>query len=354
MVKIQSKFKDFFVKVSQVRILQHLLFWAISFVVLLYFFNTSNKIEKIDIIYTVIFHVSLVTGVYLNLLVLIPLFLKKDRYLFYGLLLLAVIASTAGFNLLTFDKLIDYILPGYYFISYYEFDDILIFVIVYIGLTTLLKLSKSWFLLMEADRKLMRAEKEKINNELLALRSQINPHFLFNSLNSIYSLALHQSGKTPAAILKISDLMRYMLYEANEDKVSLKNELQFLENYFDLQKLRSDDKAEIKLNITGIVKEQKISPLLFLPFIENSFKHGVKGDPEGGFTRVSVNVMDNEVHLNVINNKGKIDKVEKGDFQGIGLQNARRRLELLYPQKHTLSINDLEDSFEVNLKIVMS
>ena len=354
MSKVQIKFRDFLVKVSQVRILQHLLFWAVSFIVLLYFFNTSNKIEKIDIIYTVIFHVSLVAGVYLNLLVLIPLFLKKDRYLLYGLLLLAVITGTAGFNLLTFNKLIDYILPGYYFISYYEYADILKFVVVYIGLTTLLKLSKSWFLLMEADRKLMRAEKEKINNELLALRSQINPHFLFNSLNSIYSLALHQSGKTPAAILKISDLMRYMLYEANEDKVPLKNELHFLENYFELQKLRSDDRAEITLDITGEVKDQQIAPLLFLPFIENSFKHGVKGDPEGGFTRVSINVKGEEVQLDVINNKGKIDKVEKSDFQGIGLQNARRRLELLYPQRHTLSIDDLEDSFEVKLKIVMS
>jgi sensor histidine kinase YesM len=354
MTKIQSKIKDFFINLSQVRILQHLLFWAVSFIVLLYFFNTSNKIEKIDIIYTAIFHVSLVTGVYLNLLVLIPLFLKKDRYLFYGLVLLALIAGTAEFNLLTFNKLIDYVLPGYYFISYYEFNDILIFVIVYTGLTTLLKLSKSWFLLMEADRKLMRAEKEKINNELLALRSQINPHFLFNSLNSIYSLALNKSGNTPAAILKISDLMRYMLYEANEDKVPLKNELHFLESYFELQKLRSDDKAEIKLNITGAIKEQQIAPLLFLPFIENSFKHGVKGDPEGGFTRVSINVTDKEVQLDVINNKGKIDKVEKGDFQGIGLQNARRRLELLYPQAHVLSINDLDDSFEVKLKIVLS
>jgi hypothetical protein len=353
MTKIQSKIKDFFINLSQVRILQHLLFWAVSFIVLLYFFNTSNKIEKIDIIYTAIFHVSLVTGVYLNLLILIPLFLKKKRYLLYLFFLIAVIAGTAGFNMLTFNKLIDYVLPGYYFISYYEFNDILIFVIVYTGLTTLLKLSKSWFLLMEADRKLMRAEKEKINNELLALRSQINPHFLFNSLNSIYSLALHQSGKTPAAILKISDLMRYMLYEANEDKVPLIKELQFLENYFELQKLRSDDHTEIKLNIAGEVRKQQIAPLLFLPFIENSFKHGVKGDPEGGFTRVNINVRGEEIQLDVINNKGNIDKIEKGDFQGIGLQNARRRLELLYPQRHTLSINDLENSFEVNLKIVM-
>ena len=348
------KAKDFFFKIFQIRILQHLVFWALSFVILLYFFNASNKFEKIDFIYTAIFHVSLLAGVYLNLLVLIPLFLKKNRYLFYGLLLLAVIAGTAGFNLLTFNKLIDYILPGYYFISYYEFDDILIFVIVYIGLTTLLKLSKSWFLLMEADHRLMRVEKEKIQNELVALRSQINPHFLFNSLNSIYSLALHQSARTPAVILKISDLMRYMLYEANEDKVPLKNELQFLENYFELQKLRSDDRAEITLNITGEIKKQQIAPLLFLPFIENSFKHGVKGDPEGGFTKVNINVSGEEMQMDVINNKGQIDKVEKGDFQGIGIQNARRRLELLYPGRHILSINDLNTAFEVKLKLEMA
>lgn len=354
MIKIQFKFRNFFLRIFQIRVLQHLVFWAVSFIILLNFFNTSNQIEKIDFIYTAIFHISLITGVYLNLFVLIPLFLKRNRYLLYGLLLLIVIAGTAGFNMLTFDKLIDYVLPGYYFISYYEFTDILKFVLIYTGLTTLLKLSKGWFLLMETDRKLMLAEKEKINNELMALRSQINPHFLFNSLNSVYSLALHQSNKTPAVILKISDLMRYMLYEANEDKVSLKNELHFLKNYFELQKLRSDNRSEIKLTITGEIKKQQIAPLLFLPFIENSFKHGVKGDPEGGFTRVNINVTGEEIQMDVINNKGKIDKVEKNNFQGLGLQNARRRLELLYPQKHDLSVKDLEDSFEVKLKIALS
>jgi sensor histidine kinase YesM len=354
MVKVQLKLRELLFKIAAIRILQHLLFWALSFVILLFFFNTSNKIEKIDIIYTAIFHVSLITGVYLNLLILIPLFLKKDRYLLYLLSLAVVIAGTAGFNLVTFNKLIDYVLPGYYFISYYEFNDILIFVIVYVGLTTLLKLSKSWFLLMEADRKLFRAEKEKISNELLALRSQINPHFLFNSLNSVYSLALHQSTKTPAVILKISDLMRYMLYEANEENVPLKNELHFIENYFELQKLRSDEKTEINLNITGQAGNLKIAPLLFLPFIENSFKHGVKGDPESGFTRISINIGEEDIQLDVINNKGQIDKIEKTEFQGIGLQNARRRLELLYPEKHVLLIKDNDSSFEVKLKVDLS
>jgi sensor histidine kinase YesM len=341
-------------KIAGIRILQHLVFWALSFVILLYFFNTSNKIEKIDIIYTAIFHVSLILGVYLNLVLLIPFLLKESRYLLYLICLAALIAGTAGLNMLTFDKLVDYVLPGYYFISYYEYNDILIFVIVYVGLTTLLKLSKGWFLLMEADRKLIRAEKEKISNELIALRSQINPHFLFNSLNSVYSLALHQSARTPAVILKISDLMRYMLYEANEDKVLLKNELNFIENYFGLQKLRSEDQVEISLNVNGDPGNQVIAPLLFLPFIENSFKHGVKGDPEAGYTRISINIGDKDVEMDVINNKGRIDKVEKAELQGIGLQNARRRLELLYPGKHVLLINDKDSSFEVKLKVDLS
>jgi LytS/YehU family sensor histidine kinase len=165
---------------------------------------------------------------------------------------------------------------------------------------------------------------------------------------------LHQSAKTPAVILKISDLMRYMLYEANEEKVPLKNELNFIKNYFELQKLRSDDQAEINLDITGEAGNLKIAPLLFLPFIENSFKHGVKGDPLAGFTRIRINIGDEDIQLDVVNNKGRIDKIEKAESQGIGLQNARRRLELLYPENHILSVNDMNDLFEVKLKVVLS
>ena len=230
-------------RVGRIRILQHLLFWVISFFILVRFFNTSNQVEKIDVIYTLIFHVSLLTGVYINLILLIPHFLRKKKYLIYVLLLIATIAGTSGFNLITFDKWIDYILPGYYFISFYDFADILKFVVIYISLTTLLKLSKGWFMLMETNQQLMKVEQEKTKTELMALRSQINPHFLFNSLNSIYSLAMKGSEKTPKIILLLSDLMRYMLYETNEELVPLKKEVQYLENYIELQKLRSEENA---------------------------------------------------------------------------------------------------------------
>lgn len=191
--------KQVIFRIARIRILQHLAFWVISFFILVRFFNTSNQVEKIDVIYTLIFHVSLLTGVYINLLVLIPLLLRKKRYLLYSLLLVVTIAGASGFNLITFDKWIDYILPGYYFISFYDFIDILKFVLIYVSLTTLLKLSKGWFMLLEANQQLLKVEQEKTKTELLALRSQINPHFLFNSLNSIYSLAMKGSKKHPGS-----------------------------------------------------------------------------------------------------------------------------------------------------------
>ena len=346
--------KQVIFRIGRLRILQHLVFWIISFFILVRFFNTSNQVEKIDVIYTLIFHVSLLTGVYINLLVLIPHLLKKKKYLIYALLLIATIAGTSGFNLITFDKWIDYILPGYYFISFYDFPDILKFVVIYISLTTLLKLSKGWFMLMETNQKLMKIEQEKTKTELMALRSQINPHFLFNSLNSIYSLAMKGEKKTPGIILLLSDLMRYMLYETNDELVPLKKEVQYLENYIELQKLRSEQNANISFQIEGKVNDQKIAPLIFLPFVENSFKHGIKGDISGGYVNINFHISDRNVLLVLTNNKGTVDEVEKSELKGIGLANARRRLELLYPGKHELNIIDSDNEFKVELKLDLS
>src|SRR5690606_29573907 len=136
----------------------------------------------------------------------------------------------------------------------------------------------AWFQLSDSKKRLSIAEKEKLDAELRALKSQINPHFLFNSLNNLYALSLKADEQTPAFILKLSEVMRYMIYESNEDCVSLKKELDFIKNYVDLQKLRSDHKARISFHISGKVGKQKVAPLLFIPFVENSFKHGIKGE----------------------------------------------------------------------------
>jgi LytS/YehU family sensor histidine kinase len=160
-----------------------------------------------------------------------------------------------------------------------------------------------------------------------------------------------ESGKAPAAILRLSDLMRYMLYESNEEKVPLEKEIDFLENYIDLQRLRSDRRSKIEYNRNGSPDGLKIAPLLFLPLVENSFKHGIKGDPAGGYVKIMVEIGENILEISIENNKGMVDEIEDLENSGIGLANVKRRMELLYPEKSLLEINETESYFKVKLKL---
>jgi LytS/YehU family sensor histidine kinase len=223
-----------------------------------------------------------------------------------------------------------------------------------VALTTLLKLSKGWFLLSRAEKQIMIINQKKVESELKALKSQINPHFLFNSLNNIYSLSMWESRKAPSAILKLSDLMRYLLYESNEEKVLLDKEIDFLENYIDLQRLRSSRNANIEFNREGSPGVLKIAPLLLLPLVENSFKHGIKGDTDGGYVKINMGIMENKLEMSLKNNKGKTVEVEDLDKSGIGLANVRRRMELLYPEKSLLEIIETESDFNVKLKLELT
>ncbi|EKD25909.1 MAG: hypothetical protein ACD_79C01445G0001, partial [uncultured bacterium] len=259
-------------KLFKNRVLQHTLFWLLSYYVLLQMFANSPEIQKIDFIYTALFHVSLIIGVYINLFLLIPKFLSNKKFFQFISLLLIVIAGTAELNIVFFDKLVDIILPGYYFISYFEFTDILKFVVVYIVATSLIKLAKSWFKLSDANKKLAELQKEKIETELNALKGQINPHFLFNSLNVLYSLALKHSKESPDAIIKLSDILRYVIYGSNKDYVSLNEEIKLINDYLGLQKFRIDSNSKVDFKYDIKDNNLKIAPMLLLPLVENSFK----------------------------------------------------------------------------------
>lgn len=337
----------------QNKILQHILFWCLSYYYLLHFFSTE-EIQTIDLIYTAVFHFPLLTGVYLNLYLLIPWLLKKKRYLTYAVLLAATIVLTALLNTFMFSTAIDYFFPGYFFISYYEFPDIIRFSVVYIGLTTLLTLSRAWFKLLESENHLMRAQKEKKDAELLFLKTQINPHFLFNSLNSVYSLSLKGDGQTPAAILKLGDVMRYMTYESNEELVPLKREIEYIRNYVELQQLRTTSDASVIFEVKGDPGLQKIAPFILIVFIENGFKHGIQAGINGAYINIRMDVSDKELLLTVDNNKGVTDETENDDYRGLGLNNVKRRLELLYSRKHSLLIDEGPERFKVQLKLNLS
>ncbi|MBB2146561.1 hypothetical protein GM921_13750 [Pedobacter sp. LMG 31464] len=201
----------------------------------------------------------------------------------------------------------------------------------FIVISSLLKFSTDWFSNERIQRNL---ESEKKDMELQFLKSQLNPHFLFNSLNNIYSLAYQKSDKTADAILKLSEIMRYMIYESNDSWVDLSKEVEYVKSYVELQKLRFKDGAAVEITINGEIDGQQIVPLILISFVENAFKHGIANDHDDP---IKINIIANQkiLHFSVSNKKSKTNKDAMG---GVGLNNVERRLQLLYPDRYKLNI----------------
>ncbi len=333
------------------RIIQHLAFWVLSFFVFLYVFKTGAKPEKVDYVYTILFQLTLLPAVYINIELLLPKLGNRKRILFYLLALIVLIILFAWINYNFFDDWSAKVFPDYFFISYFTFREVTLFFIVYIIITMLLKLSKSWFKVSWLQKELLEKEKQKAEVELKALKAQINPHFFFNTLNSIYSMALDKDERLPGTVLQLSDLMRYFIYGSKDNFISLEKELIVVNDYIALQKIRSGEQLSIEINKQGDVIDQKIAPLLLITFLENAFKHGAKGSSGNTFIRLDIKVEKNKLNFTVENNKGVIDEVNTGDQNGLGLENVKRQLELLYPGKHELNIKDQQDRFTVALQL---
>ena len=333
------------------RIIQHLAFWVLSFFVFLYLFKTGAKPEKIDYVYTILFQLTLLPAVYINIELLLPTLGNRKRILFYLLSLITIIILFAWINYNFFDNWSAKVFPDYFFISYFTFREIVLFFIVYIIITMLLKLSKSWFLVSWLQKELLEKEKQKTVVELKALKAQINPHFFFNTLNSIYSMALDKDDRLPGTVLQLSDLMRYFLYVSRDNFIPLEKDLTVVKEYIALQKLRSNPQLDIETKISGEISDQQIAPLLLITFLENAFKHGAKGSSGNTFIKLDIKVEKNKLNFTLENNKGIIDEVNTGDHNGLGLENVKRQLELLYPGKHLLNIKDEQDRFVVALQL---
>jgi hypothetical protein len=201
------------------------------------------------------------------------------------------------------------------------------------------------------DSEKLRAEteKEKLYAELSYLKQQVNPHFLFNALNNIYSLSLSKSDLTTNAVLKLSSILRYMLYETNKKQVPLKDELDIISNYLDLQKLRLTEKVKVDYRITGNTRHYLIEPLLLLPLIENAFKYGAD-NMHPSFINIHIRIARDNLSLDVSNTI--VQRPAKNDNDnGIGIRNTQRRLELMYAGKHTFTMSEQDDIFDVHLSI---
>jgi len=195
-------------------------------------------------------------------------------------------------------------------------------------------------------------ERERLQSELEFLKSQINPHFLFNTLNSLYALTLKKSEQSSSIVLKLSEMLRYMLYECNVNLVLLSKELNYIYNYIELERIRYGIKPDIKFEIKGNEENQLIAPLLLMPFIENAFKHGINNQFEAGYIHIFIEVKQGSLKLEVVNSKsGESDEFTTTKPGGIGLINVKRRLDILYPDGYFWEVENQKDFYRVALKL---
>lgn len=290
---------------------------------------------------------------YLNLLILLPKNAKRNNLSPYIISIIFLIA-TLTLSLGTFDIYLIDILPldfdhllnrptTFYYLGRFmsSIPPIIISALIFNSVLLERKRKES----LELENKILEAESK-------ALKAQINPHFLFNTLNNIYSLSQLDTDKTGDAILKLSDILRYVTYDANEKRVSLSQEIDHIESFIQLQLLRDEDSSNISISIDIKDQQQQISPLLLIPFIENSFKHGNHHDKENGWIKISLSATKDKLTL-ISENSITTNIFKKDKVGGVGMENVRRRLELLYPKKHELIIRTDRQKYTsiLNLKL---
>src|SRR5688572_20893278 len=327
----------------------HAIFWMIVFGMML-IAGPNNQISVLEVVRKIINLAFYMLVVYINLGYLIPKYLSQKNFLTYCLLLVAMVAVFTPIKVLLLYITYDDVNPQEFLIMNQQYIFLLLFLIA--GGSTVIKIISDWQR-HQRDRKDL--ETQRMQSEIRFLKSQINPHFLFNTLNSLYALTLKKSDKAPEIVIKLSEMMRYMLYESNERRVPLQKEVNYIRNYLAMEGLRQYGHADISFNVEGDITDQTIAPLIFIPFLENSFKHGLNHQISDGYVHVIMKVLGNKLLLRITNSKPAqvLQPIEKTSG-GIGLANVQRRLHLLYPNQFKLDIEDNEKEHIVELSLALT
>ncbi|TCP24981.1 GHKL domain-containing protein [Tenacibaculum skagerrakense] len=313
------------------RLLQNIFVWLILFIILIGGIQSENRIQTA--LYVTLF---LLPSIYITNYFILPFF-QKSKTLFFILFLLSGTLFTL-IPVYAISKAINQPLDLKMFLNLFGF----ILLAMIFGMT--IRIARDSF----------KRRQEVKEAELKLLKGQLNPHFLFNTLNNLYGLSVIKSDKLPNLMLKLSDLLRYSLYETRESFVSLKKEISYLENYISLEKLRLEEQADISFSISGELNDKELAPMLLIVFVENAFKH--LGPTKGEKSTVNIDIKTTENTLvfkcensfDTYNNKE--ENMEKGK-SGIGLVNVKKRLALIYPEAHSLKIKKTNDVFSVDLKL---
>jgi len=328
----------------------HILFWVGYFIFWIFFshFQYGNTYEKAAL-YTVAWFSGQFTCVYLTVYWLMPRFFNRRRYVLFSLLCLVVLAISAGIILsimvaivrssntpfpIPLQKEFFWLLSGCFYTSF---------------LAVAVKVIRDK---IRTDRRTALLEKEKTDSELRFLKSQMNPHFLFNAINSIYVLIKKDPDFAGHTLVKFADMLRYQLYECNIDVIPIEKEIGYLDNYIQLEKLRKGDLIRTHYNVSPSTGKFSIAPLLLIPFVENAFKYVSNCPEKDNFVTVDLNFQDNIFELSVENTMDEDAMMPREKtWGGIGLENVRRRLQLIYDGRHALDISTRDGIFSVLLTI---
>lgn len=332
-------------------IFYHILFWVVYMSIFTFVEGGYNNQFRQAFLIELIFLPFRLSVIYLNYFWLMPAFLLQKRFVAYILYsVVSILIASFLHRLLMYESLNAILYPdwdqGSFWQAYRFLQSAMIItspMIFLIGMTVMTRWAST-------ERRAELLEKEKLKAELGYLRSQINPHFFFNTLNNLYGLALLKSEKTAEVVMKLSELMSYILYEADRETVPLVKEIDQIERYVALEQIRYDNRFEVHFQTEGDVDHFEIPPLLLLPFVENSFKHGVNKSSQDGWISIFISI-DNHVFTFIIKNKVAALQTEKSGNNGLGIVNVQKRLDLIFPNCHTLECKKTADLFIVHLQI---
>lgn len=340
---------------KEITIRHHIIFWSIYFIFNVLRWGSYHNDFGYSLRTNLIGFPIHMTLCYFNVYVLMPKLVFQKKYLIYivTLLLSLFIMLLVKFNLTFFFE------NGNVWPEGQEIDkltlnysiDMMIGELYVITFVTAIKVSMDW---LKEHKRASDLEKAKLETELLFLRTQISPHFFFNTLNNIYSLALSNSTKTPKIIIKLSELMRYLLHETKDRKQSLDKEIMCIQNYLDIERMRFDERLEINIDISGDILNKEIAPILLLSFVENAFKHGANKNIGKVKIDIQFKIVDNFLYFLISNPSPAITNFKQrlNTQGGIGLENVKKRLKLGYKKRdYDLKIEEKENLFIVNLKI---
>jgi len=335
----------------------HLGYWIILWLKELFFGFSTYNIEVLTFSSMLsILTVKLITLVfpllifYTNFLALVPWFIRTRKIFLYFVCLIALFLMLAPLHKYVYASLLPHKF-GWYSYAYLDklniwlsFQTLLFENYVYIFFSIAISYVSEY---IDTQKKQQELEKAQAVTELAYLKSQINPHFLFNTLNDIYALTYQKAAQAPSAVLKLSALLRYMLKESNDEMARLDKEIEYLKNVVELYEIGQKGYAYVDLRIDAHQKDRYIAPLILINFVENAFKHGVVNDPDNP-VKISLSAQQDLLEFEVWNLK---NSDQKDPTSGIGLANVKRRLDLIYPEQHELKIQENKDMYRINLKL---